>query len=325
MADVFLDLLSSWTPERAWWWGAFLGDGNCYVKDGTHRVSLVGATSTAARWRKLICPNEDTPPRVLGNTDKAVESVIYSKALAERLAQLGVRGSKTFNLPWPDDLPAELLPHFLRGLWDTDGHVYVSDVRRRGKSGGFREVVLGYTSACQPFLTLISHALAQIAGTHPAIVKNQKGPHVFYAIHYATGTAYKVADFLYKDAPEHLRNEDRWGKYQELLAYRAERETPCACGKPHFSGGKCKGCFWAAQPHTTGEGTVCSTPACGKPVSHNGLCSACATKLRRAQPGWERKSTGLCGCGKPAYRKGMCDACYSKVRRAEQAAARAGR
>lgn len=315
MAAVFLDLLATWTPERAWWWGAFLGDGNCYVKDGTYRISLVGAPSTAACWHKLICPEEATGPRKLKNTDKAVEAVVYSRELAGRLRELGVYGPKTFNLPWPEDLPDTLLPHFLRGLWDTDGSISLPPSRvATGRRGG----VVSYTSSCLPFVERVRDTLATVAGRRAPVVGNRRDAFRWHTVQFAGSTALAVVRYLYTDAPEHLRNEERWQRFQEFDAYFRAKEVPCACGAPNFTQGKCYACFWAERPKITGKGTQCAEEGCTKTVDYAGRCSACYTRKRRAEGLAPRKSSGPCACGKPAYRRGLCDACYSRQRRAQR-------
>jgi hypothetical protein len=92
----------------------------------------------------------------------------------------------------------------------------------------------------------------------------------------------KVADYLYADAPEHLRNEDRYEVYLRMCALREQiHDAACPCGRRVTHEGRCQRCWWAARGRKTGPGTIC---ACGKsPVHGRGLCVACYNRAIRAE------------------------------------------
>jgi hypothetical protein len=190
----------------------------------------------------------------------------------------GMGPRKTHSLQWPMGLPNELLPHFLRGLWDTDGSLSVWDRRAAGHQGN-PTLCASYTTACEPFIHVLRGVLVAHVGV-PAltVVHNTSTRGDWWNIKFTGPSALKLADFMYKGAPEHLRNEDRMVAYQALLTESVRVQSlVCACGKAASHEGKCQKCWWEGR-RKTGEGTVC---ACGKKVLAKGLCSACYSQQRR--------------------------------------------
>ena len=296
--------LCTWSAEKAWWWGILLGDGNVYenTKTGDYRVSAVGSASTSQRWGALIVP--DRKPQAFKRAPSVYQIYVNDKEMVQWFkTEHGICGPKTENLPWPKDLPDEFLRPFLQGLWDSDGYISIYDRRAHGSKGN-------------PEVIQVREALERVAGGSRVAVIRGKGRYKKNRkIVYSSASAFKVLDYLYPDAPEHIRNEDRIEMYQKACELRSSiQDARCPCGEPVKMEGHCRPCWWAQTPNTTGGDTVC---ACGiSPILAKGMCTACYNRVRRAKSSFVRKSTGTCACGKSAYRKGKCDACYSKDRRA---------
>jgi len=313
MANINWKLLQTWSPERAWWHGIFLGDG-CAPSSG-YLLQCTGAISTITRWRALI--TDDTRPFYEHkHAPGAFVAVVRSRALSDWMLQVhGYRGKKSDKLRWPEDLPKACLPHFIRGLWDSDGCIYVQKTRTRGN----KQRSLVYTSIAVPFVERLGLEIEKALGIPVPKLNRTVVPqsgNVRVQLSYTGALAQKFADWLYKDAPEHIRNEDRMGGYHEMCALQEAVETPCACGNPRYTAsGLCRACWEATQTHTTGPGTVCGTEGCTREVWAKGLCGSCLSAERIHQPGYRRPVQGACQCGATAYRKGLCDACYERQRR----------
>lgn len=307
-------LFSDWTAEKAWWWGILLGDGNVHEGKGYYRVSACGSYSTIKRWMDLIAPGKKFSEfkRSPGTYQGYVDSRLMVNYFKD---EHGICGPKSENLPWPEDLPEEFLRSFLQGLWDSDGGISIFDRRAHGHAGN-PEVKAGFGVDCEPFVEKVREVLERVCGAPRVVIGRGKGKNKKnHRIVYGGTSAFKVLDYLYPEAPEHLRNEDRIEMYQKACEIREFVDNACCpCGEPARLEGHCHPCWYAQTPNTTGGDTVC---ACGKsPILAKGMCTACYNRVRRAKPSYQRKSTGACACGKPAYRKGKCDACYAKDRRA---------
>jgi len=293
------------TPERAWWLGVLLGDGNVYQTRSNARVTVVGALSTVSRWLALVAPDKE--PKEIKRCPGTYQGYVDSKVLVEHMrATYGLGGPKTHTLPWLE-VPDDVRVHYLRGLWDTDGEL---SIERRPKGKGNDSPKARFGVAPKPFVLRASEALTEACGARAAAARLEKG---VWRISYAGRSAMQVADYLYGGAPEHLRNEDRYGVYQQMVALREQLElAECErCGAPAQREGYCVRCWYALRKRAC---------ACGKfPTKALGMCQACYSRHLRSLPGYVRRSTGTCSCGEPAFRRGLCDACYSRERRAVRA------
>lgn len=279
MTQITETLLQSWSPESAWWFGALLGDGHVPRPSSTGygRVTLVGARSTVSRWQALVTP-DDAPLYEFAHSPGTFRSDIGSSVLLHQLAAKGLSGPKTFNLPWPSDIPDAVLPHFIRGLWDTDGCLSIIDRSKHGRRGNPQPQAI-YVSVCQPFVEKLAAEIHRVSGLPLHNVTTVQRPTApIHRVAYVGVQAHTFADWLYGAAPERLRNEDRMEVYAKFLELRAKR---CACGGVIYSKDQCRTCWDAAIPNTTGEGTQCSR-GCGRPVLAKGLCNACRKRDARA-------------------------------------------
>lgn len=317
MATINWSLLQSWSPERAWWFGVFLGDG-CAPARGAS-VQCTGSISTITRWRKLITPDEIRLFEHVRTSPGSFQCSVGSRALSDWMLSVhGYRGKKSDKLTWPEDLPQEFKVHFIRGLWDSDGCIYVQDQSGRKTRGNPRRSLI-YTSIAVPFVERLAKEIEGALGVVAPKLRLQTIPqtgNVRAQLAYAGADAQRLADWLYAEAPEHIRNEDRAETYAQMVALRESLHKPCVCGDPEvFTEGECRACWQAHRPRKVGPGTVCSTEGCGGEVWANGLCAKCRSRKRRADDPNHRKSTGTCQCEAPAYRKGFCDADYERNRR----------
>jgi len=319
MANILWPLLNSWSRERAWWFGVFLGDG-CAPANGSG-LTCTGSFSTTVRWRALVTDFKEGIREVKHSPGTFVCSVC-SRALSDWMKQIhGYSGKKSHLIRWPEELPAEFKPDFLRGLIDTDGHLSIYDRKAHGQRGNPTPIA-AYRSLSLPMVERVRDELAALCGVTK--VKPLQAENLTWGISYGGSSTMKVADLLYGNAPEHLRNEDRMDVYREMVLLRDKLMAPCACGNPEtFTDGLCYECFEKTQVHVTGPGTLCG--ACKvRPVVASERCDICRKREDRAAKkaaGTPKKTYGACACGSPATRKGtadrvpLCEACYARKRR----------
>lgn len=310
-------LLFNWSAEKAWFTGVLLGDGNVYINEctGDYRVSVCGSISTVTRWLKLV--DDERHPKEFSRSPGTFQGYINNKELVSWLKlNMGLAGPKSDVLVWPVDLPLEFERDFIRGLYDTDGSLFISN-RRHLINKGADYPVTKYDSNTESFVFRLRTRLEYLLDVnHVAVSPPHREIPTCYSIKYTGLCAMRVADYLYGSTPVHLVNQDRVDSYNELCRLRNLRaSTRCTCGFSAVRQGLCSKCWWVDYGTKTGVGTVCSTDGCRKPITAKGKCIACYNRERRADPKYTRKSTGICLCGSVAYRKGMCDRCYSAARR----------
>lgn len=312
-------LLHSWSPERAWWFGVFLGDG-CAPASGK-LLQCTGSISTITRWRALITTDE-RPLYQHKHSPGAFVAAIYSPPLSDWMLQVhGYRGKKSHRLVWPEDLPAEHAVHFIRGLWDSDGCVYLQDKAKRRVSGNPTRSMI-YTSICVPFVERLKAEILKHTGIDTGALALRTVPgtgNTKAQLTYSGAKAHALAEWLYKDAPEHIRNEDRYEVWGRFAALQAALDAACSCGcQTVYADGVCRKCWERAQPRVTGPGTRCSN-GCDREVEASGLCNPCRKKAYREAHAPQAR--GVCPCGSPAHRREpggsllICHACYERRRR----------
>jgi hypothetical protein len=270
------------TPERAWWFGVLLGDGNVFQTPHDARVSVCGSLSTVTRWLALL----DSPlkPQEFKRSKGTYQGYVNSKIFVEYLRDVwGLCGPKAGDLPWIAFAPEHEV-HFLRGLWDTDGSLFIERRRHKGNKGNDTPRAK-FDSKCEDFVWQVRDALERnLDVPRVAICEEKKiarksgATSTWFTIKYGGTAALQIADFLYATTPTHLVNDDRLRAYEELKSC-GDSSPSCACGGPVQKQGLCTKCWWAKRPAKTRGSTLCS---CGKvPILAKGLCSACYSRARR--------------------------------------------
>lgn len=114
------DAFAALVPETAWVLGLIYGDGHVQVVPGKHyAVTLAGSEAVCAKAREIL----GSDVAVKQCSENGWRWSVYSKELVEDLASWGVdSGNKALTMRYPGNLSTDLEPHFLRGLWDSDGH-----------------------------------------------------------------------------------------------------------------------------------------------------------------------------------------------------------
>ena len=128
MNEEFFDVL---TPESTWVLGLLYGDGHVVnnSKTGQYQVYLAGSKEVCAKVHALLGLHKEArqmkESRPVANRGQLLNCWILqwsSRVLVEKLGEHGlIGGSKATTMTFPA-LPEWALPHFVRGLWDSDGH-----------------------------------------------------------------------------------------------------------------------------------------------------------------------------------------------------------
>lgn len=120
------------TPNKAYILGLLYSDGNNCKQKGTVRIQLQeGDRDILEKIRKELKYSKeltyiDCSKRVYGNgyVSKNMYSLdIYSKHMCDTLEKIGVIPNKSLTLTFPECITEDLIPHFIRGYMDGDGHI----------------------------------------------------------------------------------------------------------------------------------------------------------------------------------------------------------
>lgn len=163
---------------------------------------------------------ETTKPWYIDKRDRAILAV-SNKRLYQALERLGVVQAKTFKItfPTPDQVPPQLLHHFIRGYFDGDGSV-------SGREHQIRVMGVSITSN-MPFAVILQDTLVEVGFSrtkiHPIPSKVQEGQLVG-VLHYGGGrNVQRFYDYIYRNATVYLARKHT--RMRRLLDLRAENNA----------------------------------------------------------------------------------------------------
>lgn len=111
------------TEQKAYWLG-FVGADGCVIVNGNTRIFQVKLAAQdfehVIRLRNALRSDHPIYPLVPTPQDPRALQV-SSPRLVEGLENHGIHPRKTAIYEWPNFLPDDLLPHYLRGYFDGDG------------------------------------------------------------------------------------------------------------------------------------------------------------------------------------------------------------
>jgi hypothetical protein len=252
-----------WTAEKAWWLGATMGDGHSDNRKGDREITFTsGDLDLVSKWARLAEVEDRVKIRA---SQKYWTASFGDIRLTEWLAGYGMAGRKGTKLIWPVDMPEELVVHFARGLWDTDGHIGKL-ANRAHKVDAIRVCFVNKSPAMAEGLIKFFPSLMRSV----QIIK--KGPYVGYEYAEARASGKRAVEFVkevYLNAPEHLRCDRKYKTAVDFLAWlEANSKTCSSCDRPVIGDRKCKHCV-----RKKWEGVSC---ACGAlSIVARGMCRAC--------------------------------------------------
>jgi len=128
-----------WTPGMAWVLGLIASDGCVYLNYGLHQYQLIISMKDLDILEKVkgLMGSSHLIKKVsyfkFGKKRTIFRFVIANKQLVKSLVRIGIppRKSKTIKLP---RVPSKYFAHFVRGLFDGDGNVNITQGYKLKKS-----------------------------------------------------------------------------------------------------------------------------------------------------------------------------------------------
>lgn len=194
------------TEAQAYLLGVLVGKGHVAGKKlGRY---LIRVTSTDREWLEVIgwaigFKGTIKPVSRRGD-DRQPEwnLAIYSKSLWERLDALGLSGDKRRTATVPPGIPETLTRHVVRGLFDADGWVTLTE-----NSPG-----IGYAKRAKALVDYFCAWGNRVSGKDNHVgVQND-----FHSIGYGGRTALKILDWLYEGVA--IYRKQQYARYLELKA-----------------------------------------------------------------------------------------------------------
>lgn len=129
--EQFFDVID--TPEKAYVLGLLYSDGSNNPSKSTVSISLQKEDKELLEHVRLLLKS-DKPLEYLDYSNKKdfgytykdqYRLLIFSKHICDAIEKLGVVKNKSLIIDFPSFISDELMPHFVRGVYDGDGSVYM--------------------------------------------------------------------------------------------------------------------------------------------------------------------------------------------------------
>lgn len=202
-----LHYFDQWSPNMAYVLGFLFADGSinkalhgfgATVKTPDESILLFLQKELKAEKGIYRTPSGYCYPCGEVNKSGSTSLGISSSYLAKKLVSLGMKPRKTYNDDPPPEVPDEMFPHFLRGLFDGDGSASSFESGKKGHG-----VISCCVNICGSvkLMTWVRDNLVRLAGLRLAEVRIKKGKTCDFAT--VTWGAFedvkKFHSFIYKD------------------------------------------------------------------------------------------------------------------------------
>lgn len=181
--EINENFFSEWSPTMAWVLGLLFTDG-CFSGS---RVTITSVDiKLLEKVKNILGLSKPIAKRIQSyNKSKHIYSLeFYREQMREDLLKLGLVQRKSLIMQFPE-VPEEYTRHFIRGCWDGDGSIYISN----GKLNA------SYVCGSKDFIKKLVQELFKI-GIHRKIPKNKSERLAKLRHKYST----------YVDSPENVSN-----------------------------------------------------------------------------------------------------------------------
>lgn len=196
------------TEEKAYWLGVFYADGN--VSGTTPEIKF---SSIDKDWVEMFLNTIDSTDKPHREFHKMYQKEIWKARISDQqlhddLIKHGCVSAKSLIITFPK-LEEKLIPHFIRGYFDGDGFISISN--NSTKKENCFTLKSGFCSGSQIFLEqLVSH----LPTKYKTIVKRNKANSNLYVIKLSVKDSYKLYKFMYTDSTIFLqRKKDKFDNY----------------------------------------------------------------------------------------------------------------
>ena len=205
------------TPERAYVLGLLYADGTNNTKNHSVALRLSSIDIDILNKIKQLFEAEQSITIVPGKVNNSSGNYSHETAglvfvnthLSNKLASYGMCKNKTFQLHFPKWIPKELLPHFIRGLFDGDGGITISK----------RKTPYVHYTGDYNFLEELSQVIEENGFKNYLKPKQSKSGKVGSIHIYAQSTVKAFLDWIYKDSTIYINR-----KYERYYSYFYENK-----------------------------------------------------------------------------------------------------
>lgn len=205
--------------EKAYWLGFLYADG-CNMPESNYLNLSLQEKDKYILYRYADFFKTNKPLRLKKEIKNGIEKQnswgleIYSNKICEDLVNLGCVPRKTFSLKFPteDQVPNNLIRHFVRGIFDGDG-CYTLRNKMVGKFGPYLSVSAQLTSTEHVCLGL-QKLITEVLDSYSAIKFHENKITRILTVESKDGF-YRLCKWMYQDSTIYL--ERKYKKYLQFL------------------------------------------------------------------------------------------------------------
>lgn len=196
------------TEEKAYWLGVFYADGN--VSSTTPEIKF---SSIDKEWIELFLNSIDSTDTPHREFHKVYQKEIWKARISDQqlhddLISVGCVPAKSLVITFPQ-LQENLIPHFIRGYFDGDGFVSISN--NSTKKENCFTLKSGFCSGSKTF---IEQLVSYLPTKFKTISKRKKPNSSLYDIKLSVKDSYKLYKYMYTNATIFLqRKKDKFDNY----------------------------------------------------------------------------------------------------------------
>lgn len=215
--ELFFD---AWSPEMAWVLGLMFADGN--VKQASQNGWSCTLYSVDVRLLQQVAELIQTGATPRRGTGSAYTLLVGSTLIGRSLVALGCIPAKSRTMQFPV-VPPAYLSHFVRGLWDGDGCIFVRERQRSRTRHGtpnthrYREVTTEYVSGSKCFVAALRDHIREQVEIPTRVRKRQAQYKPFYTISYYHRNSLRLLSWMYQDSAPQTRLDRKYNLAKEFL------------------------------------------------------------------------------------------------------------
>ncbi len=209
--ETFFD---EFNETSAYLLGFIYADGNIAwdpnPKKGYYSLTITASAKDKSHLENIRNLLSSTKPLLYSGKTNSYRLIVNNKRLCQRLMDLGVTPRKSLTVQFPQFIPKEHLPHFLRGVIDGDGTVSYFN---RKRSPYFRVMIAsGSMDFCLGLVQAIRSNVGIIAKIRKVPTSNT------YIVDYSCYRGEKLAGYVYFNASIFLKRKHL--EFEKLLEVR---------------------------------------------------------------------------------------------------------
>lgn len=202
------------TEDKAYFLGLIYADGCLVLSNNTLSISLQESDKhILEKLTELLQPNKPLIkilPRQ--ETHKIQYRIcISNKHIVQQIQKIGVFPNKSFKirLPTNEQVPKELLHHFIRGYFDGDGCISIYNIKNKYKSCSVSIISNEY------FLKELQEIFINEIGLNKTkIQKDNRHNNIQSMVYGGMNNCKKIKEYLYKSATIYLNR--KYEKFKEI-------------------------------------------------------------------------------------------------------------